>query len=114
MFTIYQIHEISGEYEDYRDTIVGSYLHKERAERELKKFKNALNERRIYYHKCSDCPAQFGCLSDEIDKIRENYDCFAAEFDDESLIEFCKNAVYSCDENASYDIEEADVDDEED
>lgn len=43
MFKIYQIHKMSGEYEDYCDVIVGSYLHKEKAERELEKFSNTLN-----------------------------------------------------------------------
>lgn len=112
MFKIFQIHETGGEYEDRFDNIVGSYIYKERAERELKKLNNALNERHMYYQKCSDCPAQFGCLNDEIDEIRENCDCFSAE-DDESLIRFCKNAVYSYDENIRYEIEEVDVDEEE-
>lgn len=43
MFTIYQIHEKGGGCEDNFDYIVGSYLHKEKAERELEKFSNALN-----------------------------------------------------------------------
>lgn len=43
MFKIYQIHKMSGEYKDYCDVIVGSYLHKEKAERELEKFSNTLN-----------------------------------------------------------------------
>ena len=29
---IYQVHKYSGEYEDYRDQIIGSYLRRERAE----------------------------------------------------------------------------------
>lgn len=112
MIKIYQIHETGGEYEDCFDNIVGSYLHKEKAKQELEKFKDALNERRMYYQKCSDCPAQFGCLEDEIDEIRENCDHFSTE-NDESLIVFCKNAVYSYDESVRYEIEEADVDDKE-
>jgi hypothetical protein len=112
MFTIYQIHEKGGEYEYRFDNIVGSYLHKERAERELEKFKDALNERCVCYQKCSNCSAQFGCLEDEIDEIRENCDHFSTE-NDESLIVFCKNAVYSYDESVRYEIEETDVDDEE-
>lgn len=114
MFKIYQIHELGGEYyEDRFDNIVGSYFHKERAERELKKFNNALNERYSYYQKCSNCSAQFGCLADEIDEIRENCDRFVMEEDDESFIGFCKNAVYSYDENTHYKIKEIDVDDKE-
>lgn len=86
---------------------------KKRAERELKMFNNALNERHMYYQKCSNCSAQFGCSVDEIDEIRENCDHFSMEEDNESLIGFCKNAVYSYDENARYKIEEVNIDDKE-
>ena len=114
MFKIYQIHETGGEYEDFFDYIVGSYLHKEKAKQELEKFKDALSERRMHYQKCSDCPAQCGCLEDEIDEIRESCDCFAAEDADyESFIWFCKNAVHSYDASVRYEVEEVDVDDEE-
>lgn len=37
--TIYQIHEYSGEYEDYRDYIVGSYLNREKATAKMEKLK---------------------------------------------------------------------------
>ena len=114
MFKIYQIHERGGTYEDRFDHIVGSYLHKEKAERELKKFNDALNERYAYYQKCSNCSAQFGCSASEIDRIRERCDRFSAEDeDDESFIGFCKNAVCSYNRNTRYGIEEIDVDEEE-
>ena len=114
MFKIYQIHERGGTYEDRFDHIVGSYLHKEKAERELKKFNDALNERYAYYQKCSNCSAQFGCSASEIDRIRERCDRFSAEDeDDESFIGFCKNAVYSYDRDTRYIIEEVGVDEEE-
>lgn len=112
MFTIYQIHECGGKYEDRFDYIVGSYLRKEKAERELERFNDALNERRVRYQKCLDCSAQFGCSADEVDKIRENCDSFAAE-DYESFIWFCKNAMDSYDESVRYEVEEVDVDDDE-
>lgn len=112
MFTIYQIHKKGGEYEDCFDYIVGSYLHKEKAEQELEKLNAALNEQYVYYQKCSNCLAQFGCSESEIDKIKESCDCFAME-DDESFIGFCKNEVCSYDRNDWYEIEEVDVDDEE-
>ncbi len=35
---IYQIHKYSGQYEDFTDVIVGSYLKKERAEEEKVNF----------------------------------------------------------------------------
>ena len=112
MIKIYQIHETGGEYEDRFDNIVGSYLHKEKSKQELEKFKDALSERRMYYQKCSNCSAQFGCSVSEIDKIRKRCDRFASE-DYESFIWFCKNAVDSYDESVRYEVEEVDVDDDE-
>ena len=112
MFKIYQIHEKGGRCADNFDYIVGSYLHKEKAERELKQFNDALNERYEYYQKCSNCSAQFGCSVSEIDKIRKRCDRFASE-DYESFIWFCKNAVDSYDESVRYEVEEVDVDDDE-
>ena len=112
MFKIYQIHEKGGRWEDSFDYIVGSYLHKEKAERELEKFNDALNERRVRYQKCLDCSARFGCSVDEVDKIRKRCDCFASE-DYESFIWFCKNAVDSYDKSVRYEVEEVDVDDDE-
>ena len=114
MFKIYQIHERGGEYEDRFDHIVGSYLHKGKAERELEKFNDALNERHARYQKCSNCSAQFGCSASEIDRIREGCDHFSAEDeDDESFIGFCKNAVCSYDRDTRYGIEAVGVDEEE-
>ena len=114
MFKIYQIHERGGAYEDFFDHIVGSYLHKEKAERELEKFNDALNERHARYQKCSNCSAQFGCSASEIDRIREGCDHFSAEDeDDESFIGFCKNAVCSYDRDTRYGIEAVGVDEEE-
>ena len=114
MFKIYQIHERGGTYEDRFDHIVGSYLHKEKAERELEKFNDALNERHARYQKCSNCSAQFGCSASEIDRIRERCDRFSAEDeDDESFIGFCKNSVCSYDRDTRYGIEAVGVDEEE-
>ena len=36
--TIYQIHEYNGEWDDFTDRIIGSYISKERAEEEKFKF----------------------------------------------------------------------------
>ena len=114
MFKIYQIHERGGAYEDRFDHIVGSYLHKGKAERELEKFNDALNERHARYQKCSNCSAQFGCSASDIDRIRERCDRFSAEDEDDgSFIGFCKNAVCSYDRDTRYIIEEVGVDEEE-
>ena len=71
-------------------------------------FTDALNDRYVYYQKCSNCSAQFGCSVDEIDKIRKRCDRFVSE-DYESFIWFCKNAVDSYDESVRYEVEEVDV-----
>ena len=114
MFKIYQIHEKGGEHAYRLDHIVGSYLHKEKAERELEKFRAALSERYAYYQKCSNCSAQFGCSASKIDRIREKCDRFSAEDeDDESFVGFCKNAVCSYDRDTRYRIEEVNVDEDE-
>lgn len=53
---IYQLHEYSGEWEDYRDRIIGSYLRKERAEEE--KAKAEAEEELLLEHgkRCNNCP----------------------------------------------------------
>lgn len=112
MFTIYQIHKQGGECDEYFDNIVCSYLHKGKAEQELKKLNDSLNEQYAHYQKCLKCPAKFGCLAGRIDKIIENCDCFEPGEDRVTGLLFCKNAVYSYGENVRYEIEEVDVDEE--
>lgn len=53
---IYQLHEHSGEYEDYSDCIIGSYLKPERAEEE--KLKAEAKEKKLAEQgiKCRNCP----------------------------------------------------------
>ena len=53
---IYQLHKYSGEYEDFYDNIIGSYIKKERAEEE--KVKAAAEERELIEQskKCYKCP----------------------------------------------------------
>lgn len=53
---IYQIHEHSGEYEDYRDRIVGSYLNEEKARARKEEFEHIEDERQIKARCCSSCP----------------------------------------------------------
>jgi hypothetical protein len=53
---IYQLHEYTGQWEDYCDYVVGSYLKKERAEKE--KIKAQINEKELIEQskKCVNCP----------------------------------------------------------
>jgi hypothetical protein len=53
---IYQIHKYGGEYEDYYDYIVGSYLRKERADEELSKMVEKEFKLRCKGDKCYNCP----------------------------------------------------------
>lgn len=53
---IYQLHEYIGEWEDFRDTIIGSYLRKERAEEEKNKAETKEKESVEQGIKCFSCP----------------------------------------------------------
>ena len=53
---IYQIHGFGGQWEDYYDYIVGTYLHKDRAESEMKKLVDTEEVRQKRYEKCQACP----------------------------------------------------------
>ena len=53
---IYQIHETSGQWEDYRDYIVGTYLYKDKAESEMKKLVEKEQIRQKQYDHCRNCP----------------------------------------------------------
>lgn len=52
---IYQLHEYCGIYEDFTDTIIGSFLRKERAEEELIKAEAKEKELREKSEKCRNC-----------------------------------------------------------
>lgn len=53
---IYQLHECGGEWEDYHDYIIGSYLRKERAEEEKAKAEAKEKELVQNSRKCNRCP----------------------------------------------------------
>ena len=55
---IYQIHEFSGAYEDFRDYIVGTYLHKDRAEKEMQALIENEGVHLRTYEKCLECPIE--------------------------------------------------------
>lgn len=53
---IYQIHKSGGEWEDYFDHIVGSFLRKEKAEQRMSELQEEdANKRRLAKH-CEKCP----------------------------------------------------------
>lgn len=53
---IYQLHEYSGEYEDYRDRIIGSYFLRIRAEEEKAKAEAREEELIRHSKRCAKCP----------------------------------------------------------
>ena len=52
---IYQIHRYGGDWEDYRDHIVGSYISYEKADIEMERLKKEEEQLR----KCGSCPLYF-------------------------------------------------------
>lgn len=66
---IYQLHEHSGEWEDYRDRIIGSYLRKERAEEEKTKAEAREKEAMEQSKKCNRCPFLEDAFSPNIDHL---------------------------------------------
>ena len=112
MFTIFQIHEISGEYEDYRDVIVGSYLHKERAEEVLKNLRDEEDKRRARAQKCRECPIRehdrelYSAISEYCEDFDEEY-----ELDDGDEQLFCGNEyyAYSAYDDLYYEMKEVEV-----
>lgn len=109
---IYQLHEYSGEWEDYRDRIIGSYLRKERAEEE--KAKAEAREKELIEHseKCSNCPYTEDFEDGFVDVnvlISENPNyCNKAKLESGDYGISCENSYYHWNE-ATFQIEEVEV-----
>lgn len=84
---IYQLHECRGEWEDYRDSIIGSYLRRERAEEE--KIKEEIIEAKLIERseKCRNCPFLEHDITN-LDNLMSEYSdyCNKAELENE---EYC-------------------------
>lgn len=103
---IYQIHEHSGEWEDYRDYIRGSYLSKERAEAEKERMEAEENQIRELSEKCHNCPLNTYTKKDvHIEEYCDKYKPYKHDDDDE---EFCENDVWNY-ERSYFKIEEVEV-----
>ena len=106
---IYQMHEYSGEWEDFRDIIVGSYLRKERAEEKWLEYELKEKELRKACARCGDCPFMW---EDE-----ENLDTLIAQYSDYCSKKSLEKAGYSITcgnytpyhDNATYKIIEVEV-----
>lgn len=107
---IYQLHEYSGEWEDYRDYIIGSYLRKERAEEEKVKAKERELKLRKKHSKCVNCPFLDGDWEDK-DELLKKHMNYCGEVDLEDCRPFtmgCKNYFSKWDES-SFKIKEVEV-----
>lgn len=80
---IYQLHEVEGEYEDFSDIIVGSYVRKQCAEAEKTKRIKEQKEKEKQAKKCSKCKVVnklWDSMSDVILSACEYADIEASEF----------------------------------
>ena len=107
---IYQLHRYSGEYEDFLDSIVGSYIRKERAEEEKTKRETKEKELTERSDKCINCPfygEDFDNLNDLMCE-HPNYCNEAKLVDDEEYGMDCKN-YYAHWDKATFKIKEVEV-----
>lgn len=106
--TIYQLHKYSGEYDDFRDYIIGSYLRKERAEEE--KIEAEAKERELIEHseRCENCPFLESSLA--IDKLLSMYQdyCSETELEEDECGIRCDNYIRFWDES-TFEIKEIEI-----
>lgn len=108
---IYQLHEYSGEWEDFRDHIRGSYLRKERAEEEKVKaeeFEKILVERSDRCNKCPfiDYDNAFLKINELIQKCSDY--CSLVELEETDYGINCQN-YYHCWDESTFEIKEVEV-----
>lgn len=108
---IYQLHEYSGEWEDYRDRIIGSYLRKERAEEE--KIGAEAREKELIEcsHRCVNCPfleEDFKNLNDLLSEYPDY--CTEAKLEETDYGIDCENYHIHWDES-TFEILEVEVED---
>lgn len=111
---VYQLHEYSGSYEDYRDLIRGTYLSKERAEEALMAREVAEQTLRELNDRCFDCPFS-GEDTNKLEKLLVDYPDYCPHQATELYIDAdyeyieCKNYYQHWDE-ATFEVIEVEVD----
>ena len=78
---IYQLHEYSGEWEDYRDRIRGSYLRKDRAEEEKTKAEASEKILRERSAKCNNCPVFDAYPFASLDGLLDEHSDYCSEME---------------------------------
>ena len=107
--TIYQIHEYSGEYEDYEDVVVDSYFHKSEAKAKMKELELQAKNNTTNFIKCQNCPSNYSYFDDnDVKKIKQYCTQFELSVDDENDDNYCINTTFNND-NPIYEIVEVDV-----
>ena len=107
---IYQLHEYSGEWEDFRDYIRGSYLRKERAEEEKAKVEAKEKELVEKSKKCNNCPALDAYPFASFDSLFPEYChyCSEMELEETDYGVNCKNYYLKWDAS-TFQIKEVEV-----
>ena len=108
---IYQIHERFGDYENYRDYIVGSYLNKEKATTKMNELQRIEADRRVKAEHCRDCPIDDeDTIDDTLDTVvkRCSLYCKDAKITEEFYGYDCENYCCSWDD-IDYEIKEVEV-----
>ena len=106
---IYQLHEFGGQWEDSYDHLIGSYLHKERAEEEKIKAEIKEKELRERDKRCKDCPFLEGTFENINDLLSKhpNY-CTELKLEETDYGLDCENYHFHWDES-SFEIREVEV-----
>lgn len=106
---IYQLHEYGGEYEDYFDHVVGSFMRRERAEEVKNEMIIQRKKERLQSDKCNQCPIHndsYPTIEDYI-KVLRIY-CDQAEIVENYFGVNCEN-YYCLWEETEFSIEEVEV-----
>lgn len=106
---IYQVHEYGGEYEDYFDRIVGSYLRRECAEEMKEKLEAEEKQLRAKSDKCKQCLIhnEYYPTIEEYTEALRTY-CDRAKITEDYFYINCEN-YFRLWEDSNYCIEEVEV-----
>lgn len=108
---IYQIHEFGGEWEDFYDHIIGSYISLERAKDEMAKRQAKIKEELQQSHMCNGCPICDSFGRDDIEVLAKECANYCKHFERENYEDGsidCVNWTSRYDE-PSFEIKEVDV-----
>ena len=109
---VYQLHEYSGEYEDFFDRLIGTYLREEKAVKEKEQLEKREKIKTKMRRKCQNCPICDSWQRDDkenlIKECKEYCERFDLYQDDEECAFDCNNYIYGYDE-ITYEIKKVEV-----